>query len=250
MNLAGLPTRPVALLVAALALPALSGCETMQEHSVATGAVGGGALGALAGSLIDKDNPGRGALIGAAAGAALGAGAGYLAKKHFDNVKSRQSTERKLGQASANADYEKRTQQAIPAVTRVENLAGESRVSPSSQLRPGQDADFTLAFQAVGPTPYGGSLCREDILSIQEEGTYAPIKNFGQRCDLPVEGRNEHTISFPIPEGAPGGQYLLTSRVYDPAKPGSIFEQDFHFNVIGATASAPAGDSGVAMAAR
>jgi len=62
-------------LSSALLVPVLLfalGCQTMQEHKIASGAVIGTATGAAAGALIGGGkHRGEGALIGAAAGAAL-----------------------------------------------------------------------------------------------------------------------------------------------------------------------------------
>lgn len=243
--------RAASALALALTVPSLTGCETMKENSVATGAVGGAALGAVAGALIDGDNPGRGALIGAAAGGALGAGAGYLAKKHFERVESREMAQVKLNQQQVNDNWAKQSQAPLPAVARPELLAAESRVEPSAQLKPGQEAQFKLAFQSVGQTPYNGTLCREDTLAYKEEGktAYEPVKEFGQKCDLATSGKNEHTVAFTIPPSAPPGNYVLSSRVYDPQQQGGLFNQDFYFNVAGATASAD-GEAKVLAGAR
>jgi outer membrane protein OmpA-like peptidoglycan-associated protein len=58
---------------------AMTGCETMSQHKIATGATIGAVTGAVAGGVIgDKHgNAVEGALIGAAAGAAVGGGIGY-----------------------------------------------------------------------------------------------------------------------------------------------------------------------------
>jgi outer membrane protein OmpA-like peptidoglycan-associated protein len=68
------------LLVPALLFGTL-GCETMQEHRVASGATIGAASGAIAGGIIghQSGHRGEGAAIGAIAGGLLGAGVGaYL----------------------------------------------------------------------------------------------------------------------------------------------------------------------------
>ncbi len=73
-----------------------TGCETMNEHRMATGAVVGTVVGAAAGAAIDSDNRGRGALIGAAAGAAVGTGVGYLLQKQkqaFDRIEELEARE-------------------------------------------------------------------------------------------------------------------------------------------------------------
>ncbi|MBN2308998.1 MAG: OmpA family protein [Candidatus Hydrogenedentes bacterium] len=77
---------------------AVGGCQTANEHRTATGAVVGTAVGAGAGALLDKDNPGRGALIGAAVGGAVGAGVGHMLKRQkeafdrIENVEAQQET--------------------------------------------------------------------------------------------------------------------------------------------------------------
>ena len=56
------------------------GCQTMQEHKIASGAAIGGAAGAVVGGVIGAHTgrAGAGAAIGAATGAALGGGVGYF----------------------------------------------------------------------------------------------------------------------------------------------------------------------------
>ena len=61
----------------------ISGCETMNEHRIATGAIGGATLGAIAGALIADDSV-KGGLIGAAIGGAVGTGVGYILQKQKD----------------------------------------------------------------------------------------------------------------------------------------------------------------------
>lgn len=63
------------LCVASLAF-ASTGCQTMSDHKIASGAVLGTLVGAAAGAVISDDS-GKGALIGAAAGGLLGTGVGY-----------------------------------------------------------------------------------------------------------------------------------------------------------------------------
>ena len=64
-------------LAVAAALP-IAGCETPQQQNAATGAVLGGAAGALIGSAADHGHAG-GALVGGALGAATGAMIGSAA---------------------------------------------------------------------------------------------------------------------------------------------------------------------------
>lgn len=85
---------PSRLLIAATAMALLAGCASNNpyQNQTQTGEQSGmsrtakyGGLGALAGAaagaLIDHDNRGKGALIGAAVGGAAGAGYGYYADK-------------------------------------------------------------------------------------------------------------------------------------------------------------------------
>ncbi|MFZ3185861.1 MAG: OmpA family protein, partial [Pseudomonas sp.] len=80
---------PSRLLIAATAVALLAGCASQNPYdnqppsSNKTATYGGlGALaGAAAGALINHDNRGKGALIGAAIGGASGAGYGYYADK-------------------------------------------------------------------------------------------------------------------------------------------------------------------------
>ncbi len=86
----------VVCLMASL-LVASTGCETMSQHKIATGAVLGTATGAAVGALAGgKKHRGEGALIGAAAGAALGTGIGWYmdrqAKKLEQTVADQNTT--------------------------------------------------------------------------------------------------------------------------------------------------------------
>ena len=81
--------KPSRLLIAASTAVLLAGCASQNPYdnqppsSNKTATYGGlGALaGAAAGALINHDNRGKGALIGAAIGGASGAGYGYYADK-------------------------------------------------------------------------------------------------------------------------------------------------------------------------
>lgn len=75
-------------------LPLTVGCETMQEHKTASGAIIGTATGAAAGALIGgSHHRAGGALIGAAAGAALGTGVGYYLDKQSQKYKQIEGVE-------------------------------------------------------------------------------------------------------------------------------------------------------------
>lgn len=58
----------------------LAGCETLNHTE--RGALAGGGFGSIAGAMIDRKDPVRGAAIGGLAGAALGAAAGSAADDH------------------------------------------------------------------------------------------------------------------------------------------------------------------------
>ena len=71
------------MLVAAMSLGMLCGCETMKENPRTTGTIGGAAAGAAIGAAVDKDEPARGAVIGGVAGGAAGNYGGKVYKdKH------------------------------------------------------------------------------------------------------------------------------------------------------------------------
>ena len=63
---------------------AAGGCETMRDNPRTTGTIGGAAIGAGAGALIDRDEPVRGAVIGGAAGGAAGNVGGKIYKDKRD----------------------------------------------------------------------------------------------------------------------------------------------------------------------
>lgn len=60
--------------------------DWMANNGAIVGSVGGAALGAGAGALLDDDNRGRGALIGAGVGAVAGAGLGYMVQKQHKQL--------------------------------------------------------------------------------------------------------------------------------------------------------------------
>lgn len=68
-----------ALLCLLAVVQALAGCTEMsrEQEGAATGAGIGAVVGAGAGGLTDKKNPGQGAMIGATAGALVGGVAGW-----------------------------------------------------------------------------------------------------------------------------------------------------------------------------
>jgi hypothetical protein len=76
-------------IAAGILLGSAGGCETMKENPRTTGTIGGAAIGAGAGALIDHNKPVRGALIGAAVGGVAGniGGAVYKdgQKHHHDD---------------------------------------------------------------------------------------------------------------------------------------------------------------------
>lgn len=68
------PRMMSSLLISALVLAPLTGCESLPGDKKTQGAVIGGAAGAAAGAIIGKNNR----LVGGLIGGALGAGGGYL----------------------------------------------------------------------------------------------------------------------------------------------------------------------------
>jgi hypothetical protein len=70
--------------LAGLALALVCGCETMRDNPRTTGTIGGAAVGAGAGALIDRDEPVRGAVIGGAVGGAAGNVGGKVYKDNRD----------------------------------------------------------------------------------------------------------------------------------------------------------------------
>ena len=74
------------LMLALLALP--TGCQTMSQHKIASGAAIAALAGAAAGAAIDKNKRKRGAAIGAVAGAAIGGGIGFYLKKRAERYQA------------------------------------------------------------------------------------------------------------------------------------------------------------------
>lgn len=68
----------ITVLIGLVSLFGFAGCTTEKAYQ---GAAVGGAVGAVAGALIDKDNSWRGAVIGGALGAVLGGGVTEIATR-------------------------------------------------------------------------------------------------------------------------------------------------------------------------
>ncbi|NDP47494.1 MAG: SH3 domain-containing protein [Sulfuriferula multivorans] len=85
-------------------LLSVSACATTESTKSQSGTVIGGLIGAVAGALIDKNNPARGALIGGG----LGAGTGYLIGKHLDE-KDRAALKAKIEEMAAQNAQEIQT---------------------------------------------------------------------------------------------------------------------------------------------
>jgi hypothetical protein len=80
-------TRPLIsrVVFAGIAVALIGGCETMRDNPRTTGTIGGAAVGAGAGALIDRDEPVRGAIIGGAVGGAAGNVGGKVYKDNRDD---------------------------------------------------------------------------------------------------------------------------------------------------------------------
>jgi len=135
-------------LVAAIALVAgtITGCQSMGEHRTRSGALGGAAVGGIAGALIDDSNPWRGALIGSAAGAAVGAGIGKVLqrqKEAFDRIER----------------LEAQPQQVI--IQEQNSRTGETRESEKQALMVRAPADVLFAVDSAELTPNGRNKVRE-----------------------------------------------------------------------------------------
>lgn len=87
------------------------------NQTVTEGAVIGAIGGALLGALINRDNPGRGMLIGGVAGAGVGAGAGYAVASQQQQYASQEQRLNSLIQASEQEIQANR--QAIAATEQV-----------------------------------------------------------------------------------------------------------------------------------
>jgi outer membrane protein OmpA-like peptidoglycan-associated protein len=78
----------ITILLIPILMVSFTGCETMKQHKIASGATIGAAVGALGGAAVaGHKNRGTGALIGAAAGAALGGGVGYYLDRQEKKLK-------------------------------------------------------------------------------------------------------------------------------------------------------------------
>lgn len=132
----------------------LTGCQWMNEHRTATGAVAGTVVGATAGALISDDNT-KGALIGGAVGAAVGGGIGYVLqrqKDRFDEIEGIEATEQTV--------YIPQTESVADSGGAVEGT-GETAPAESVDLVPAQGLSMTIsdsvlfAFDSSALTPQG-----------------------------------------------------------------------------------------------
>jgi uncharacterized protein YcfJ len=216
--------------LAAMAGLTLQGCETTGQ-SVGAGAATGAAIGGIIGH-----QSGHG-WEGAAIGGVVGAGAGYVAHKHFENVRAKRHSETLMSQEEANTQWEQEHPgSSLPTTAYTELVRDECVVQPGTQIGRGQSVGFKLAYRTVGENAGGGSLCREDNLMFREAGKqkYEQVKDFSALCTIPARGSESHTTEFTMPQEAPSGDYRLTSSLYDPANSSANrMVYDYNFNVVG-----------------
>jgi hypothetical protein len=104
--------------------------------TVATGALTGAVIGGVAGALLDKNNPGAGALMGATAGGLLGGGAGVAVAR---NNQSQAATEDSLhAQIQAAAKYAQNADAAAAEARQRSDAANQASLALAQQLRAGQ----------------------------------------------------------------------------------------------------------------
>lgn len=97
---------------------------------VLSGAAMGGVAGGLGGAALDRENRGRGALLGGAGGALLGAGAGHLANRAVSKA---------VGQASAQSASE------VGALkNRLSDLAESQKMPATESMRRMLGRDYKL----------------------------------------------------------------------------------------------------------
>lgn len=131
----------------------LTGCQWMNEHRTATGAVAGTVVGATAGALISDDNT-KGALIGGAVGAAVGGGIGYVLQRQKDKFNEIENIE-----AKEQTVYIPQTEPAASA----ETTPGETTETTPENVEfvPAQGLSMTIsdsvlfAFDSSALTPEG-----------------------------------------------------------------------------------------------
>jgi hypothetical protein len=152
---------------------------------------GGGALvGAAAGGVIDKDNPLRGALIGALSGAALGGATCFaIAKFSSTQVKDYQQTR-----------DETRYQPSQGTVVRVNSFT----VEPTA-VSPGQKLTFSGEYYVMTPE-------READLPVIERMI---VSSYDERAKQWKElGRTQNQVTI-----KPGTRRITPSEINAPAKP-------------------------------
>lgn len=156
------------LIASALIVSSLAGCSTMQNEdgtTKKTASYGAGAalLGAVAGALINHDNRGKGALIGAAMAGTAGAGYGYYVDK--------QEAELRESMKNTGVAVERQGDQLkIVMPGSITFATGKSEIQPSfyytlnqlsSSFRQFKDSDLVV----TGYTDSVGSYEANEVLS-------------------------------------------------------------------------------------
>ena len=174
-----------------------AGCETMseQQKSGAVGAGAGAVVGAAAGALINKKNPGQGAAIGAAAGAVVGGAAGWAVGEYrVRQVRTRE-------QAAAATDYTP----AKGVEARIEKAA-----TTPQQLRPGEQLTFQAQYTVLAP-PQQKEIRVIETQTILFDNRH--LKDLPQKELTLAQGTTDIQHSLTLPKEAAEGLYLMMTSV-------------------------------------
>ena len=154
------------VVLALTCLPFANGCSNM--NNTQADALGGGALGAAAGALIDRRHPGTGAAVGGVLGAATGAAVGSQADADERRVKAAQAVAAAQGppitlQQIADMVHQGIGDQVIVDKVRSSGYAYNLSVEQISWLHGNGVSDFVIsemqrtrhyARPVYGPGPY------------------------------------------------------------------------------------------------
>ena len=193
----------VAVLCAVIAAHALAGCaELSPEQKGAAAGVGiGTAVGAVAGALVDKKNPGQGAIIGATAGAVVGGVAGWAVGAYrVKQIKPRE-------EAAAANNYT--PQQGV--VTKIDRTA-----ATPPQLKPGDQLTVQSQYTVLAP-PQNNQIRVREVRTVYFNDQ--PLTDLPARELVLVQGTNEIQSSLTLPPDAADGNYSVLTTVEPLAVP-------------------------------
>lgn len=174
-----------------------AGCETMseQQKSGAVGAGAGAVVGAAAGALLNKKNPGQGAAIGAAAGALVGGAAGWAVGEYrVRQVRTREQAVAATGYTPAQG-----------VVVLIEKAA-----TTPQQLRPGEQLTFQAQYTVLAP-PQQKEIQVTETRTILFDNRH--LHDLPQKELTLAQGTKDIQHSLTLPKEAAEGLYLMKTSL-------------------------------------